>query len=254
MSKELRKQIALDTLEKAEAMDKKRTSHYFSADQMKRLKEDKREAAAPGIKNNIVVLNEDVVNVIMNEQGKVGVLNFASARNPGGGFLNGASAQEESIARVSDLYLYLKNVPSFYKNPKHFKNGLYDSDVIYSEGVTLLKNSKGETIEPKEFDVITSCAVNVRDLKQKKQTDLLKQGKEEMVERIENIIDLAVQHKVETLVLGAFGCGVFENNPYDVKAAFQSVLNKPSYKGKFQKIIFAIYKDDKLFNIFRNIQ
>ncbi|HBR75644.1 MAG TPA: TIGR02452 family protein, partial [Cyanobacteria bacterium UBA11159] len=35
---------------------------------------------------------------------KIGVLNFASAKNPGGGFLRGTQAQEESLARSSALY------------------------------------------------------------------------------------------------------------------------------------------------------
>lgn len=73
----------------------------------------------------------DVVNVIPKLEGKVAVLNFFSARNPGGGFLKGSNAQEEALARSSDLYCYLKNHNEFYQNPKHQKSGLYDSDIIY---------------------------------------------------------------------------------------------------------------------------
>ena len=35
---------------------------------------------------------------------RIGVLNFASAKHPGGGFRGGSQAQEESIARSSTLY------------------------------------------------------------------------------------------------------------------------------------------------------
>jgi uncharacterized protein (TIGR02452 family) len=54
------------------------------------------------------------------------VLNFASAKNPGGGFLNGARAQEESLARSSALYPCLR------------KSGMYDhhrasGDCLYTD-------------------------------------------------------------------------------------------------------------------------
>lgn len=63
---------------------------------------------------NIKVINVPTVKAVLNLSSEnfedVGVLNFASAKNPGGGFLNGALAQEESIAVGSGLYeTQLKN-------------------------------------------------------------------------------------------------------------------------------------------------
>jgi uncharacterized protein (TIGR02452 family) len=50
---------------------------------------------------------------------KILCLNFASAKNPGGGFLGGAVAQEESIARASALYPCLLNATEYYAYHKY---------------------------------------------------------------------------------------------------------------------------------------
>lgn len=210
----------------------------------------------------VVVTKNSVVTDAIIEAGEnevVTVLNFASARNAGGGFLNGSMAQEEAICYASGLYKTLQNQNKFYKNPKHFANGLYSHSMIYSPAVPIFKDSKGELIsEPKFVNFITSPAVNVKDLKAKGNKELLKLVDRTMLDRIEGVIALAKEKGTETLILGAFGCGVFENNPYKVKDAFVTVLNKEEYKNVFKKVVFSIYEppkdNNKLFNIFKQIK
>lgn len=258
MSRERNKQIAEYVLKSSESMNKERFGSYYSSDVLSKIKET-REVNISNYKTKVEVCNKDVVNTVIIEiskrEGKVGVLNFASAKNPGGGFLNGASAQEESLCRASDLYMYLKDVNEFYKNPKHHKNGLYDNDLIYSKDVNFLCDSSGNIIKGiLTADVITCAAVNLSDIKNKKQNNLLSLVDSEMVKRIENIIEIAVKNEVETLILGAFGCGVFGNSGYKVKSHFETVLNNPKYKNRFKKIVFSIYKDENLFNIFKGVR
>ncbi|TSI05281.1 TIGR02452 family protein [Lysinibacillus sp. BW-2-10] len=249
MSREKNKKIALDTLNKIKVMQKKRNSDYYSSEKLEAMKEEP-IMFNQAFQTKIEVRKEDVVQTVMKEEHPI-VLNFASAKNPGGGFLNGASAQEESICRASDLYLFIKEIDEFYKNPKHLKNALYDSDIIFSKNVSLIKDSNGEDLQEKEFDVITSCAVNVTALKRNNEKELLKQTTAEMKKRIENILEVAVREQAETLILGAFGCGVFGNNPYEIKQLFMQTVKNKRYNGKFKKIIISIYKDDRLFNIFK---
>lgn len=73
---------------------------------------------------------------------RIGVLNFASAKNPGGGFLKGSNAQEESLTRSSSLYFALNQeriFTHFYRHHRHDKNGIYTHRLIYSPRVTVCK-------------------------------------------------------------------------------------------------------------------
>jgi uncharacterized protein (TIGR02452 family) len=94
----------------------------------------------------------------------VGVLNFASAKKPGGGFLNGAKAQEESIARVSSLYLSLTTPTGlqFYKSDVREKEGpVYSHAMVYSPSVVVFNTDEGITLEePYEISMLTCPAVN----------------------------------------------------------------------------------------------
>lgn len=252
MSREVYKKIAEDTVARSLRMEKTRVSQYYSARRLQEMKQEPFDS--PGHDTKISHLQADVVDVLPTLSGKAAVLNFASARNPGGGFLGGSNAQEEALSRASDLYSYLKDIKEFYKNPKHFDGGLYDSDAIYSKGVTFFKNGRGGDIEPFDVDVITSCAVNVKRLKKEGRFEDLKRAGEEMRVRIENVFELAARERVETLVLGAFGCGVFGNDPYTVADLFKRVIHSARYDGAYKEISFVIYGDQRLFQIFKGIR
>ncbi|KAJ7244488.1 hypothetical protein C8J57DRAFT_1031630, partial [Mycena rebaudengoi] len=93
----------------------------------------------------------------------IGVLNFASAEQPGGGFINGASAQEESIARSSALYesLMTPTAQQFYTlHSAHGKGGYYSHAMVYSPHVVVFRADDGSWAEPMEVDVVTSPAVH----------------------------------------------------------------------------------------------
>lgn len=66
-------------------------------------------------------------------EGKTCVLNFASFKNPGGGFLKGTVAQEEYLCQNSTLYNVLSRFTSYYE-----KNRLSTNDALYSPGIVVL--------------------------------------------------------------------------------------------------------------------
>eukprot|EP00927_Polykrikos_kofoidii_P067028 TRINITY_DN62567_c0_g1_i1.p1 TRINITY_DN62567_c0_g1~~TRINITY_DN62567_c0_g1_i1.p1 ORF type:complete len:430 (+),score=62.32 TRINITY_DN62567_c0_g1_i1:104-1393(+) len=172
----------------------------------------------------------------------VGALNFASARNPGGGFTTGASAQEESIARSSALYPCLtKHFKAFFVPSRRAASGAYTSDIIYSPGVPVIREDGGALLNRPYFvDVATAAAPNVGSMcRDSSLKEAEMQAEEALRERIPRILNLFARHGVVDIVLGAWGCGVFGNNPTTVAALFAEQLRGP-YRGCFRRIIFAV--------------
>jgi uncharacterized protein (TIGR02452 family) len=177
------------------------------------------------------------------------VLNFASAKHPGGGFLRGALAQEESIARSSALYHTLIQHPEYYEENKRSQSnsiGLYLDYAIYSPDVPIIRNDRGEWLEePYTVSFVTSPAPNRRaifgNLVEEPDLD------EEYVEaeiaraffgRMRQVLSIMAGHGHRTIILGAWGCGVFGNQPAAVASMFKHLLKEHPF---FDKVVFAIY-------------
>ncbi|TGE28162.1 TIGR02452 family protein [Hymenobacter metallicola] len=171
---------------------------------------------------------------------RVGVLNFASARNPGGGFLGGSQAQEESLARSSGLYPCIAQFREMYEHNAHL-NGFYSDYAIYSPGVPVLRTDAGDWLsEPYRVDIITSPAVNAGALR-RNSPELLPELEPTMRRRIRQVLGMAARPGCEALVLGAWGCGVFGNDPAQVARLFAEALTQPGWRNQFKRIDFAIF-------------
>lgn len=168
-------------------------------------------------------------------------LNFASAKNPGGGFLNGSQAQEESLARSSGLYPCISQMNEMYEYNRSRKTCLYSDHMIYSPKVPVFRDDNDRLLkEPYLVSFITSPAVNAgvvraREMDNKERID------EVMIERIKKILSVAALNNNKAIVLGAYGCGVFRNRTEDIAEYFKKVLYDDGYKFLFDKIVFAVY-------------
>lgn len=172
---------------------------------------------------------------------KIAILNFASAKNPGGGFLGGASAQEESLARSSSLYASLTKEDTMYQFNKSRRTFLYSDYLIYSPDTLFWFDDDGKTIDPMLVaDVITSPAPNKGAMLQHNRQDEIAQIPVVFKNRIKQVLSVAVHNKIQTLILGAWGCGVFRNDTKDVAQYFQEVIEQ-HFNGTFDEIIFAIH-------------
>jgi len=182
------------------------------------------------------------------------VLNFASAKHPGGGFLRGSLAQEESIARSSALYQTLIKHPEYYEENKRSQKdniGMYLDYAIYSPDVPVIRNDKGDWLdEPYLMAVVTSPAPNRSamlmksdDADKKVRDDIDLDTLEKTIEkaldrRMCQILSIMAKHGHRTIVLGAWGCGVFGNDPLLVAELFKENLKKLPF---FDRVAFPIY-------------
>lgn len=169
-------------------------------------------------------------------------LNFASAKNPGGGFLTGSRAQEESIARSSGLYPTIKQMNEMYDYNRKNKTGFYSDYMIFSPKVPVFRHDNGYLLDkPYSLSIITSPAVNAGIVREREK-DKFNQIENVMYSRILKILAIAKAQKQEALVLGAFGCGVFGNNPVVVAKLFKEALKDSRFENQFKKVVFAIYE------------
>lgn len=189
-----------------------------------------------------------------NPRAKIAVMNFANAFHPGGGVTRGASAQEESLCRCSTLYplLYRNTLRySYYQHHNDLKTPKASDALVYTEGVVICKS---DTDYPKRLpqeewttvDVITIAAPDLRD-KSNEYAELVGNGtymnNAELfgyhVKRAIHMLTVAAAKGADILVLGAFGCGAFRNDPEVVARAYKVALQE--FPKVFKKVEFAIY-------------
>lgn len=196
------------------------------------------------------VVNEDCLDLAIKLQDKKpAVLNMASRRQPGGGALTGAGAQEECIFRRTDLFKYLyqfseigvqfgiKQRPEQYPLDRNF-GGIYTPNVqVFRKG-----EKDGYALTHSTYvDIISVAGMNRPQLKDNDHVA------DYLVEPIKNkmrtILRIALLHGHTCLVLGALGCGAFRNPPRHVARMFHEVFEEPEFKGRFSEVYFAILED-----------
>jgi len=187
---------------------------------------------------------------------RIAVLNFASARKPGDGFLSGAKAQEESLARSSGLYLSLLRCPEFYGFHRSLDTSLYSDRMIYSPRCPVVRDDAGHWLPtPYLVDFITSAAPNAGAIMRNEPHNRALIGPT-LRERVGKVLALAAHYQVDALVLGAWGCGVFQNDPQLVASVFYEWLGPGGvYERHFSHVLFAVHDsshDHLVYNAFAN--
>lgn len=201
----------------------------------------------------IEVYNESTVKAIHRYSGeKVGVLNFASAKHQCGGFIVGSMAQEECLAYCSDLYIkQCANAQEYYDYHNNNNLPLY-SDLMFIDDIVFFRDDKFNMCEPITCKVLTSAAVNTNLAKNHGKTD--KDIYIAMKNRMRKILNCFIISDCKTIILGAFGCGVFGNSAQEIAKIWYELLYEEEYVYHFEKICFSVLDNGKTgnFEAFKN--
>eukprot|EP00730_Choanoeca_flexa_P015181 TRINITY_DN6909_c0_g1_i2.p1 TRINITY_DN6909_c0_g1~~TRINITY_DN6909_c0_g1_i2.p1 ORF type:complete len:262 (+),score=51.34 TRINITY_DN6909_c0_g1_i2:69-854(+) len=255
MNRATRKALGEDTLRRTEhdeatLMAKAKTVSYLPKQLPLRFK-----PRASEVKSETAVVNMTTMAAMHHLKNqypdeRVAILNFASAKNPGGGFLKGSSAQEESIACNTGLYVCLVDSPVYSLNRSNNQQGLYHNTCIYSPDVPVIRDEdSGSLLETeRSVDVITCPCVNAGVARRHLDESAINRA---VQERVDSLLSVAAHHQVPSLVLGAFGCGVFANDPKHVATCFMKLLTR-KYKDVFPRITFALLSDENM-RIFESV-
>lgn len=204
-----------------------------------------------------IVLSSTLKAIHYLNRPNVGVLNFGNPIQPGGGFVSGAEAQEESLARASNLHTMLTSNEGTEFYVHHLNSdtdGFNTHAMIYAPVVIFIRDDSGRNVAPTKASVITSAAVN--------RTEVLKHFKDcreveeeverTMRERMARILRLFEECGDRHLILGSFGTGVFKNSVSLIANIWADLLVGPEarYNKSFEQVIFAI-KDVPTFEEFK---
>lgn len=172
---------------------------------------------------------------------RLALLNFASARNPGGGFLTGAVAQEEELCRCSGLYPTLLTQRHYYDRNREEQTLLYSDATIYSPRVPFVRVATKQPLLEQPFfaSVVTAPAPNAGAMARSEAHSLVKL-RATFERRWANVLAVAEHNGDSVLVLGAWGCGAFRNEPTMVAETVKTVLGSARFDGVFERVVFAI--------------
>ena len=173
---------------------------------------------------------------------EVAVLNFASARNPGGGYLGGAKAQEEDLCRQALLLSCLLRAPEYYAAHRASDDLLYSDRVIWSPQVPVHRGDDGRLLaRPRAVSFLTCPAPNAGEVLRRDPAAGAR-IRETLRRRSGRVLAVAARHGVRRIVLGAWGCGVFRNDPHEVADAFHAHLGPGgAYREAFDTVVFAVW-------------
>lgn len=194
-------------------------------------------------KTDVRVLNTTVIECI--RSGVIGtkvhdvcILNFASVKRPGGGFLSGRMAQEESLCHNTGLFpcISQESCKEYYREA--YKQSNLPISRIYTTGCPVIVSGKVYFV-----DILTMAAVDRR-------RDYYTDCDDLMLKCQENAFLIPARYGINTVLLGAWGCGVFKNDPKMVATNWKNLTDK--YQGLYARVIHPI-SDYDTYKIFKNV-
>lgn len=205
-----------------------------------------REGIAPEVsfqtrQTRIEVRNETTFAAAkrLEERGlKTMALNFASAKSVGGGWKNGARAQEECLCRGSALSRCLEANFEFYSFHRERGGALYSNWMLLSPAVPVFRSDEpAEELLDSSWTTafLTAAAPNFKAASDEERAQIPAL----FASRIEKVLAIGVAGGFDAVVLGAWGCGAFGNDPNHIAPLFAHALGGP-FRGAFAHVAFAV--------------
>lgn len=209
----------------------------------------------PRLSTQVEVVNGDAFNIAINlgnrtgsttsmNTGNVCVLNMASEKRAGGGWLRGALAQEEELCYRSSLSFTLKL--RYY--PLGNRDAIYSPTVIvfrdsFKDGHKLMDLQKPEVLPV--VSVVSMAALRRPEVDRSTQPPRYKHVADRalMKDKMRVILRIAAYNRHRNLVLGAFGCGAFDNPKEEVTNCWAEVLQEPEFQGWWENMVFAVLEN-----------
>lgn len=181
-----------------------------------------------------------------NPKDKTGFLVMANATNKDGRYKEGTPGQEESICRRTDLTKCFKKMS--YPIP--------DFGVFYVEGINIIRDTEKNGYKYLDQPIKTNCVLSAayHGPPTNNKNELCDGFREKTKRKMASILNSFLKNNVLVLVLGAYGCGAFQNPVEDIAKLFHELLNN-EFKNKFKHIVFAVMKDacNKNYKVFKDI-
>lgn len=227
-------------------------TRFYAPEAVSELVEKAKAISASGSPAEVEVVNETTLEgcarLVSSGVKDFSALNFASAKNPGGGFLGGGQAQEESLARSSALYRSLLQAREFYELGKR-SSLLYTDAMIVSPHCPVFRDDSGALL-PRPFNVtFLTCAAPNAGAIDKNTPNLKMRIPAAFRRRIAGVFAASLLHVCRTIVLGAWGCGVFRNDPTMVAKEFAHAV-PTDWLYRFERIVFSVYDTSPTNHIF----
>ncbi|CAF0753469.1 unnamed protein product [Adineta steineri] len=219
--------------------------------------------------STVFVVDGDCLDVLMcfknrYPQSNPVVLNMASSKNPGGGWKNGAGAQEENLHRRTNMFQCLEDPYHELDIQRDWNYHIPEFGGIYSPNVSIFRGSESNGYPffpdgPKYISFIACSAYSHPPTETDQNGELKLSGKnviENTKKKMKTILNIALDNKHDIIILSAIGCGAFQNPPKHIAQLFHEVITK-EYSKSFKCIVFAIINDhncNKAHNPTGNIQ
>lgn len=174
---------------------------------------------------------------------RVLVLNFANPDSPGGSVRQGGQGQEKDLCRKSTLLASLESEAAapFYAAHQAGASPLASDAILLSPNVEVFRDENNELLEKHFIVAVLSCAAP-------KIIDAGPSGGElekMLYDRMMGMLHVAAAYRYHYLVLGAWGCGAFGNDPGQIAQLFRRSFKEfrrgdYTYRSYFRGVVFAV--------------